>query len=110
MTSALYPGVPFSTRNAVTPFARRDGSTVAKTVMTSAWSPFVHHCLEPLSTREAVVIDTSARRLMSASEAIGRILVRVRQIAGKRSPCKDGRIGAGEGRPPRRGPWPGRSR
>ena len=44
------PGVPFSTRNAVIPFARLAGSTVANTVMTSAWSPLVHHCLEPLST------------------------------------------------------------
>ena len=30
------PGVPRSTRNAVTPLARRAGSTVANTVMTSA--------------------------------------------------------------------------
>ena len=44
------PGVPFSTRNAVTPRARLDGSSVANTVITSAWSPLVHHCLEPLST------------------------------------------------------------
>ena len=44
------PGIPFSTRKAVTPLARFFGSTVAKTVITSAWSPFVHHCLEPFRT------------------------------------------------------------
>ena len=41
------PGRPGSIRNAVTPFALRAGSTVAKTVSTPAWSPFEHHCLAP---------------------------------------------------------------
>ena len=44
------PGVPASTRKAVMPLARLAGSTVAKTQITPAWSPLVHHCLEPLST------------------------------------------------------------
>ena len=44
------PGVPGSTRNAVTPLARLAGSTVANTVMTPAWAPLVTHILEPLST------------------------------------------------------------
>jgi hypothetical protein len=42
------PGMPFSMTNAVIPRARLAGSTVAKTVMTSAWSPWEHHCFDPL--------------------------------------------------------------
>jgi hypothetical protein len=41
------PGVPLSMRNAVMPRARLPGSTVVKTVSTSAWSPWEHHCLDP---------------------------------------------------------------
>ena len=44
------PGMPFSMRNAVMPFARLPGSTVAKTVSTSAWSPWEHHCFDPFRT------------------------------------------------------------
>src|SRR5258706_2696429 len=44
------PGVPLSTRNAVTPFAPRVGSRFAKTIVTSALGALLLNVFEPFST------------------------------------------------------------
>src|SRR5580693_5658665 len=68
------PGVPLSTRNAVTPFGPRLGSRFAKTIVTSAFGALLLNVFDPFSTYLSPLRSARVFRLYASDPDPGSVM------------------------------------